>query len=95
MTPQKRFSGSGGSDATVAVELPGLTDGYGYACVAAHDRPYQAGDRQLALTGDNNSERVDPPFPVPLYGRTYRQARISTNGVVHFGGPERRLPRRQ
>ncbi|MFG2985957.1 S8 family serine peptidase [Streptomyces sp. NPDC048258] len=74
-------------DATVAVELPARTDGYGYACAAAYDRPYQAGERRLALNGDDATERVDLPFPVPLYGKTYGQAWISTNGVVGFAGP--------
>ncbi|MEV6957329.1 S8 family serine peptidase [Streptomyces sp. NPDC051183] len=73
-------------DTTVAVNLPERTDGYGYACAAAGDRPYPAGDRQLALTGDNTTERVDLPFPLPLYGKTYGQAWIGTNGTVSFGG---------
>lgn len=73
-------------DATVAVNLPERTDGYGYACAAAGGRPYAAGDRQLALTGDNTTERVDLPFPLPLYGKTYGQAWIGTNGTVSFGG---------
>ncbi|MEU3777821.1 S8 family serine peptidase [Streptomyces sp. NPDC032472] len=74
-------------DSTVAVALPERTDGYGYACSTASGRPYQAGDRQLALTGDNTTERVDLPFPLPLYGKTYAQAWIGTNGTVSFGGP--------
>ncbi|MEU7551478.1 S8 family serine peptidase [Streptomyces sp. NPDC044571] len=73
-------------DATVAVTLPERTDGYGYACAASGGRPYPAGDRQLALTGDNTTERVDLPFPLPLYGKTYGQAWIGTNGTVSFGG---------
>ncbi|MFD9356657.1 S8 family serine peptidase [Streptomyces sp. NPDC060031] len=73
-------------DTTVAVNLPERTDGYGYACAAAGDRPYPAGDRQLALTGDNTTERVELPFPLPLYGKTYGQAWIGTNGTVSFGG---------
>lgn len=73
-------------DATVAVNLPERTDGYGYACATAGDRPYTEGSRQLALTGDNTTERVDLPFPLPLYGKTYGQAWIGTNGTVSFGG---------
>ncbi|MFD3696198.1 S8 family serine peptidase [Streptomyces sp. NPDC058646] len=75
-----------GGDTTVAVDLPERTDGYGYACAATGDRPYAAGSRQLALTGDNTTERVDLPFPLPLYGKTYGQAWIGTNGTVSFGG---------
>ncbi|MFI8453653.1 S8 family serine peptidase [Streptomyces erythrochromogenes] len=74
-----------GGDTTVAVNLPERTDGYGYACAAA-DRPYVEGSRQLALTGDNTTERVDLPFPLPLYGKTYAQAWIGTNGTLSFGG---------
>ncbi|WP_405699843.1 S8 family serine peptidase [Streptomyces sp. NBC_00069] len=73
-------------DTTVAVTLPERTDGYGYGCSTAGGRPYATGDRQLALTGDNTTERVDLPFPVPLYGTTYGQAWIGTNGTVSFGG---------
>ncbi|MFD0265177.1 S8 family serine peptidase [Streptomyces sp. NPDC127106] len=73
-------------DTTVAITLPERTDGYGYACSTASGRPYQAGTRQLALTGDNTTERVDLPFPLPLYGKTYGQAWIGTNGTVSFGG---------
>ncbi|MFJ3204269.1 S8 family serine peptidase [Streptomyces sp. NPDC086989] len=73
-------------DTTVALTLPERTDTYGYACSTPGGRPYAAGDRQLALTGDNTTERVDLPFPVPLYGKTYGQAWIGTNGTVSFGG---------
>ncbi|MET9885471.1 S8 family serine peptidase [Streptomyces sp. NPDC006430] len=73
-------------DTTVAITLPERTDGYGYACSTTGGRPYAAGDRKLALTGDNTTERVELPFPVPLYGRTYGQAWIGTNGTVSFGG---------
>ncbi|MEU2390536.1 S8 family serine peptidase [Streptomyces sp. NPDC007369] len=73
-------------DTTVAITLPERTDGYGYACSTASGRPHQAGTRQLALTGDNTTERVDLPFPLPLYGKTYGQAWIGTNGTVSFGG---------
>ncbi|CAM5657558.1 hypothetical protein SAVIM338S_06685 [Streptomyces avidinii] len=73
-------------DATVAVDLPERADGYGYACATASGTPYPAGDRQLALTGDNTTERVDLPFPLPLYGKTYGQAWIGTNGTISFGG---------
>lgn len=73
------------TDATVTVTLPERTDTYGYAC-AAGTRPYAAGDRQLALTGDNTTERVELPFQIPLYGKTYGTAWVGTNGTVSFGG---------
>ncbi|MFF2194197.1 S8 family serine peptidase [Streptomyces sp. NPDC058157] len=73
-------------DTAIALTLPERTDAYGYACATATGRPYPAGDRRLALTGDNTTERVDLPFPLPLYGTTYAQAWIGTNGTVSFGG---------
>ncbi|MEV0987756.1 S8 family serine peptidase [Streptomyces sp. NPDC049949] len=73
-------------DTTLALTLPERTDYFGYACSTPGGRPYAAGDRQLALTGDNTTERVDLPFPLPLYGKTYGQAWIGTNGTVSFGG---------
>ncbi|MCX4782269.1 S8 family serine peptidase [Streptomyces sp. NBC_01264] len=73
-------------DTTVAVNLPERTDTYGYACATSNGSPYQPGDRQLALTGDNTTERVDLPFPLPLYGKTYGQAWIGTNGTISLGG---------
>jgi hypothetical protein len=73
------------ADTTTAVTLPDRTDTYGYACAAA-DRAYVSGDRQLALNGDNTTERVELPFSVPLYGKTYGTAFVGTNGTVSFGG---------
>ncbi|MGW1279902.1 S8 family serine peptidase [Streptomyces tsukubensis] len=73
-------------DTTASVTLPDRTDTFGYAC-ATGDRPYQAGTRQLALTGDSTTERVELPFPVPLYGKNYTVAHVGTNGTLSFGGP--------
>ncbi|MFD9624023.1 carboxypeptidase regulatory-like domain-containing protein [Streptomyces virginiae] len=73
-------------DTTVTVNLPERTDGYGYGCGATDDRVYTPGSHQLALAGDNTTERVDLPFTLPLYGKTYGQAWIGTNGTVSFGG---------
>jgi IgA peptidase M64/CARDB protein/carboxypeptidase family protein len=38
----------------------------------------------LALTGDNASQAVALPFPVSLFGTSYRTAYVSTNGFVTF-----------
>ncbi|MGW1975525.1 S8 family serine peptidase [Streptomyces sp. NPDC001889] len=75
------------ADTTAAVNLPERTDTFGYAC-AAGSRGYTPGDRKLALTGDDTNERVELPFAVPLYGRSYTAAHVTTNGVVSFGGPQ-------
>ncbi|MFE9257602.1 S8 family serine peptidase [Streptomyces sp. NPDC006879] len=74
-------------DTSTEVVLPERTDTYGYAC-ATGTRAFPAGDHKIALTGDNTTERVELPFPVPLYGKTYPAAHISTNGVISFGGAQ-------
>ncbi|MFJ6635917.1 S8 family serine peptidase [Streptomyces sp. NPDC091376] len=73
-------------DTHAAITLPDRTDAYGYACAMASDRPYRGGDQRIGLTGDNSTERVALPFPLPLYGKTFEQAWISTNGTISFGG---------
>ncbi|MGV9316874.1 S8 family serine peptidase [Streptomyces sp. NPDC003691] len=73
-------------DTTTTVTLPDRTDTFGYAC-ATGDRTYQSGTRQLALTGDSTTERIELPFPVPLYGKNYSVAYAGTNGTLSFGGP--------
>jgi glucose/arabinose dehydrogenase len=41
----------------------------------------------LPLTGDDAVTQVTLPFPVPVYGRTYSSAWVSTNGFVSFTDP--------
>ncbi|MFI2215071.1 S8 family serine peptidase [Streptomyces sp. NPDC020141] len=72
-------------DTTAAVILPERTDSYGHAC-ATGSRSQPVGDRKLALTGDDATERVELPFPVPLYGKSYAAAWVGTNGTLSFGG---------
>ncbi|MEO3972940.1 S8 family serine peptidase [Streptomyces sp. CAU 1734] len=73
------------ADTTVAVSLPERTDTFGNAC-ATSTGGYPSVDQKIALTGDDATERVEIPFPVPLYGKTYTAAHLSTNGTVSFGG---------
>jgi subtilisin family serine protease len=75
------------ADGTHDVDLPALTDGYGYTCV----RPvtgYQAGTSRLALTGNTGAvAEVALPFPVRFYGEPSSKVWISTNGAVGLDGP--------
>ncbi|GGO83906.1 S8 family serine peptidase [Wenjunlia tyrosinilytica] len=75
------------ADTTADISLPDRLDTYGYAC-AADPKAFVAGEKKLALAGDNTTEKVDLPFPVPLYGKSYTSAWISTNGSVSFAGAQ-------
>ncbi|MGH3713529.1 MAG: S8 family serine peptidase [Micromonosporaceae bacterium] len=70
-------------DTTRDVTLPQRTDGFGYRCGAAAGG-YVAGTDLLALTGDDRVAPVTVPFRVPLYGKGYRDAYVSTNGWIGF-----------
>ncbi|GGZ62351.1 hypothetical protein GCM10010387_64800 [Streptomyces inusitatus] len=73
------------ADTTASVSLPERTDAYGHAC-ATGSRTFPTGDHKLALTGDDVTERVELPFPVPLYGKSHSTAWVGSNGTVSFGG---------
>ncbi|MEU4771848.1 S8 family serine peptidase [Micromonospora sp. NPDC023644] len=72
-----------GADTVLDVTLPDRVDAFGYACGPAGGS-FVAGTELLALTGDDRSVPVTLPFRVPLYGKSYRQAWVSTNGVLGF-----------
>jgi hypothetical protein len=42
----------------------------------------------LALTGDDQSTLITLPFPFTLYGTTYTDARVCTNGYIELGTPD-------
>jgi subtilisin family serine protease len=71
-------------DVTLDVALPDRVDGFGYACGAAGGS-FVKGTEALALSGDDKTVPVSLPFRVPLYGKSYREAWVSTNGVLGFG----------
>ncbi|MEU9605555.1 S8 family serine peptidase [Streptomyces sp. NPDC048057] len=73
-------------DTTATVTLPERTDTFGHAC-ATGSGSFATGATALALTGDNSTERVELPFPVPLYGKNHTVAHVGTNGTLSFGGP--------
>jgi subtilisin family serine protease len=65
--------------------LPDRTDAFGTACtVGAGDFP--AGATKLAYTSTTfGTASFELPFPVAFYGRTYRSASASIDGVLSFG----------
>ncbi len=70
-------------DTTHDVTLPQRRDGFGYACADAAGA-YVAGTDLVPLTGDDRVASVELPFRVPLYGKGYRTAYLSTNGWLAF-----------
>lgn len=70
-------------DETVDVEVARLTDAFGYSCEVGTDG-YVEGSDLLELTGDDAATTVDLPFEFLLYGESYSQAYVSTNGSLNF-----------
>ncbi|MBT2229424.1 S8 family serine peptidase [Nonomuraea sp. NEAU-A123] len=103
ITPVSRCSSGATASVTVAgdvtkdIELPLRGDNFGYTCRSAAE-PYVAGTEKLALTGDDEAQQVNLPFPVPFYGVGQSRAWISTNGFATFAtdkivtGSNGRLP---
>ncbi|MGN9915095.1 S8 family serine peptidase [Micromonospora palomenae] len=72
------------ADTVLDVGMPDRVDAFGYACGAAGGS-FVSGTELMPLTGDDRTSAVTLPFRVPLYGRSYRDAWVSTNGVLGFG----------
>jgi extracellular elastinolytic metalloproteinase len=72
---------------TLDFTLLEATDSFGYSCSAASDVPFEEADTVLALTGDDASTLIALPFPFTLYGTTYTDARVCTNGYIELGTP--------
>ncbi|WP_416900669.1 S8 family serine peptidase [Micromonospora echinospora] len=72
------------ADTDLDVALPDRVDSFGYACGAAGGT-FTPGTELLNVTGDDRATTVSLPFRVPLYGRSYKDAWVSTNGVLGFG----------
>lgn len=68
---------------TLDFGLPYRGDSFGYHCVL-EPGGYVEGDTPVALTGDDATTSLTMPFDFYFYGRTYRQAYLSTNGHVNF-----------
>ncbi len=72
---------------TLDFMLQDATDSFGYSCSVASDVPFEEADTVLALTGDDASTLITLPFPFTLYGTTYTDARVCTNGYIELGTP--------
>ncbi|GHF77394.1 S8 family serine peptidase [Streptomyces filamentosus] len=67
--------------------LASREDGFGTTC-AVGTAAFPAGDTKLAITNPTaGAATLDLPFPVALYGRTYRSANATVKGVLAFGTP--------
>jgi CSLREA domain-containing protein len=64
-------------------------DGFGYVCQVV-PASYVDATNVLPLSGDDASLDVPLPFPVKLYGQSYTNANVSTNGFLSFMGPDAR-----
>ena len=77
--------------------LPRLTDVFGYHC-RVQPIDYVEAANDTGMYGDDTATQVNLPFPFTLYGKTYDQASVSTNGYLNFltgptnihGGPNTR-----
>ncbi len=72
---------------TLDFTLQEATDSFGYSCGVATNVPFEEADTVLALTGDDASTLIALPFPFTLYGTTYTDARVCTNGCIELGTP--------
>ena len=72
---------------TLDFTLQEATDSFGYSCGVATDVPFEEADTVLGLTGDDASTLIALPFPFTLYGTTYTDARVCTNGWIELGTP--------
>lgn len=76
---------AGTTDVDLQVGL--LPDAVGYTCQAKPVTFTPADQTILALTGDDVSQQVTPPFPLSLYGGSYTNAWINSNGWLSFIQP--------
>ncbi|MQY12368.1 hypothetical protein SRB5_25010 [Streptomyces sp. RB5] len=92
VTPAGRCS----SPTTVPVEIAGDTvrdvdladrlDAAGTNCRVRSGGDFPAGDTQVTMSGTTSGTgTVALPFPVALYGKTYRTATATVEGVLAFG----------
>ncbi|MFE6979052.1 S8 family serine peptidase [Streptomyces sp. NPDC057682] len=78
--------------------LPSRTDRFGTVCTTTRDSAFPTGTTRLSLSSDyQGSATVKFPFPVALYGKTYRQAAANVEGYLSFetsvnSGTNRTLP---
>ncbi|WP_406860215.1 S8 family serine peptidase [Streptomyces sp. HUAS MG47] len=71
---------------TKNIALPARTDAFGTACAVSAAADFPTGATKLAYSSTTfGTATFALPFPVPFYGRTYRQATASVDGVLSFG----------
>ncbi|WP_261991366.1 S8 family serine peptidase [Streptomyces sp. OR43] len=74
-------AGEAGKD----LALPNRSDRFGTVCRTTHDTAFPSGATKLSTSSDyDGSATVKFPFPVALYGRTYRQASANIEGFLAF-----------
>jgi hypothetical protein len=71
---------------TLDFALPRRSDSFGYTCML-DSLAFDEAANVLALTGDDQSTVISLPFAFTLYGETFTQARVCTNGFVEMVGP--------
>lgn len=76
-------SGTSLTTTTTAVAPP-CADSFGYTCTSGQQAFAPADQTVLTLTGDDISQRIFLPFPVPFYGQSYSTAWVDTNGLISF-----------
>ena len=62
-----------------------MTDGFGNTCDLV-EPSFIPGVDSVAITGDDAMALVTLPFPITLYGQSYADATVSTNGFIAFNG---------
>ena len=73
-------------DETVDVALEPVFDDYGYYCTVG-TVDYLQGEDAVDLSGDEATTLLDLPFAFSLYGESYEQVHVSTNGHLNFLSP--------
>uniref|UniRef100_UPI0031DF9035 S8 family serine peptidase n=1 Tax=Saccharothrix mutabilis TaxID=33921 RepID=UPI0031DF9035 len=70
-------------DTTVDFALPAKSDAHGHVCSPTASKWVSAGT-VLPLSGWEGATQVALPFPVNLYGQSYRTAQVNVNGYLNF-----------
>lgn len=67
------------------IALPNRSDRFGTVCRTTHDTAFPTGATRLSTSSDyEGSATVNFPFPVALYGKTYRKAAANVEGYLSF-----------
>ncbi|MFG2925277.1 S8 family serine peptidase [Streptomyces sp. NPDC048305] len=93
VTPVSRCATTGAYSLQVAagtshrdILLPSRSDGFGTTCrLTEADETFPTGETRLNVNGPySGAGRVSFPFPVALYGKTYREAVANVEGYLSF-----------